>query len=122
MSKILLFEAIKLMAFFFFSSRRRHTKWNCHWSSDVCSSDLAGPAPSPGSALVKEGWFGPGNPLHARVEIRDVERLGARSALRFTVTSLESETRHTGNAFGTARSEERRVGEEWIPRLCASQE
>src|SRR6266481_6697229 len=27
--------------FFFFSSRRRHTRWNCDWSSDVCSSDLA---------------------------------------------------------------------------------
>src|SRR5712692_8581785 len=28
--------------FFFFSSRRRHTRWNCDWSSDVCSSDLGG--------------------------------------------------------------------------------
>src|SRR5689334_5545860 len=25
-----------------FSSRRRHTRWNCDWSSDVCSSDLRG--------------------------------------------------------------------------------
>src|SRR6516164_7991557 len=25
---------------FFFSSGRRHTRWNCDWSSDVCSSDL----------------------------------------------------------------------------------
>ena len=25
---------------FFFSSRRRHTKSLCDWSSDVCSSDL----------------------------------------------------------------------------------
>src|SRR6266481_8131577 len=30
------------MRFFFFSSRRRHTRWNCDWSSDVCSSDLSG--------------------------------------------------------------------------------
>src|SRR6266481_2524826 len=28
------------MTVFFFSSRRRHTRWNCDWSSDVCSSDL----------------------------------------------------------------------------------
>src|SRR5882762_10965901 len=28
--------------FFFFSSRRRHTRFKCDWSSDVCSSDLAG--------------------------------------------------------------------------------
>src|SRR6266481_9653994 len=33
--------------FFFFSSRRRHTRWNCDWSSDVCSSDLG-----PGGALL----------------------------------------------------------------------
>src|SRR5690625_7582377 len=28
------------MRFFFFSSRRRHTRWPRDWSSDVCSSDL----------------------------------------------------------------------------------
>src|SRR4029077_18343088 len=26
--------------FCFFSSRRRHTRFKCDWSSDVCSSDL----------------------------------------------------------------------------------
>src|SRR5207237_6347230 len=26
---------------FFFSSRRRHTRFKCDWSSDVCSSDLS---------------------------------------------------------------------------------
>src|SRR6266704_5237902 len=30
------------MFFFFFSSRRRHTRSKRDWSSDVCSSDLAG--------------------------------------------------------------------------------
>src|SRR6266568_7989360 len=35
--------------FFFFSSRRRHTRWNCDRSSDVCSSDLRRSNPdSPG--------------------------------------------------------------------------
>src|SRR5688500_19888945 len=29
-----------LRAFFFFSSRRRHTRLQGDWSSDVCSSDL----------------------------------------------------------------------------------
>src|SRR2546427_2238892 len=28
------------MLSFFFSSRRRHTRFDCDWSSDVCSSDL----------------------------------------------------------------------------------
>src|SRR5260370_30905929 len=30
-----------VVAVFFFSSRRRHTRFKCDWSSDVCSSDLA---------------------------------------------------------------------------------
>src|SRR5256885_12698903 len=30
------------MCFFFFSSRRRHTRLQGDWSSDVCSSDLFG--------------------------------------------------------------------------------
>src|SRR2546427_9039919 len=29
--------------FFFFSSRRRHTRFDCDWSSDVCSSDVPRP-------------------------------------------------------------------------------
>src|SRR5688572_25726213 len=32
-----------LCVVFFFSSRRRHTRFDCDWSSDVCSSDLPGP-------------------------------------------------------------------------------
>src|SRR6266478_9490227 len=31
---------IRSKFFFFFSSRRRHTRFDCDWSSDVCSSDL----------------------------------------------------------------------------------
>src|SRR6266487_5448044 len=33
--------------FFFFSSRRRHTRWTGDWSSDVCSSDLDLPEQRP---------------------------------------------------------------------------
>src|SRR2546430_4156094 len=32
--------AMPFSFFFFFSSRRRHTRFDCDWSSDVCSSDL----------------------------------------------------------------------------------
>src|SRR2546430_4631836 len=35
---------IHLYSIFFFSSRRRHTRFDCDWSSDVCSSDLNGAA------------------------------------------------------------------------------
>src|SRR5437762_10353782 len=35
-----------LFIFFFFSSRRRHTRYIGDWSSDVCSSDLPFPSQS----------------------------------------------------------------------------
>src|SRR2546427_12682381 len=50
-------------AFFFFSSRRRHTRFDCDWSSDVCSSDL--------QALVDLVRMGGGEPL----DVADVDRL-----------------------------------------------
>src|SRR5215213_7274746 len=34
---------MEFMVFFFFSSRRRHTRLVSDWSSDVCSSDLIQP-------------------------------------------------------------------------------
>src|SRR2546429_2421957 len=33
---------LSIYVFFFFSSRRRHTRCSRDWSSDVCSSDLYG--------------------------------------------------------------------------------
>src|SRR2546430_8440583 len=42
--------------FFFFSSRRRHTRFDCDWSSDVCSSDL-GARPRPGMTAPTFGRF-----------------------------------------------------------------
>src|SRR5207237_9978516 len=32
---------VSVLRHFFFSSRRRHTRFKCDWSSDVCSSDLS---------------------------------------------------------------------------------
>src|SRR5205085_8000614 len=47
---------------FFFSSRRRHTRFDCDWSSDVCSSDLIVSASMIGFGRVcmkpKEGKVG----------------------------------------------------------------
>src|SRR2546430_8072162 len=42
---------------FFFSSRRRHTRFDCDWSSDVCSSDLVFDAVPP---VLKEAAYGIG--------------------------------------------------------------
>src|SRR2546430_1508135 len=36
-------ERARVERYFFFSSRRRHTRFDCDWSSDVCSSDLLSP-------------------------------------------------------------------------------
>src|SRR5215813_14438882 len=41
------------VVFFFFSSRRRHTRCGRDWSSDVCSSDL-GEYKLPGSFALSE--------------------------------------------------------------------
>src|SRR5205085_6096666 len=37
---VIINQTLLLLDFFFFSSRRRHTRFDCDWSSDVCSSDL----------------------------------------------------------------------------------
>src|SRR5690625_6770434 len=45
----------KIQYCFFFSSRRRHTRWPRDWSSDVCSSDLSkNRFCSPGSSRSKK--------------------------------------------------------------------
>src|SRR5437870_1494141 len=89
--------------FFFFSSRRRHTRWPRDWSSDVCSSDLRG-----------ESECGPGkNRAGARLD----DLLSRFSAASLTVVPSRFEPRGTRQLFysffSTARSEERRVGKEW---------
>src|SRR2546430_12813756 len=40
---------------FFFSSRRRHTRFDCDWSSDVCSSDLQVPWQKVEAVLPERG-------------------------------------------------------------------
>src|SRR2546430_7976824 len=39
----IILRSVFFFFFFFFSSRRRHTRFDCDWSSDVCSSDLSMP-------------------------------------------------------------------------------
>src|SRR3989475_1636847 len=50
---------------FFFSSRRRHTRFDCDWSSDVCSSDLFNDTLNAGKA----GWIH--NPVSAYIVARN---------------------------------------------------
>src|SRR2546430_11961274 len=55
---------------FFFSSRRRHTRFDCDWSSDVCSSDLGGPDARAADARGG-GGRGAGSGRLARARRRD---------------------------------------------------
>src|SRR5437764_8771985 len=94
---------------FFFSSRRRHTRYIGDWSSDVCSSDL-------GRSLVASGFVrGIGRMAEGRR--RQVE--GDRDVRRHLVPQHVDE--HRGESVhrvgrlpgrGRERSEERRVGKE----------
>src|SRR5690625_7969658 len=87
---------------FFFSSRRRHTRWPRDWSSDVCSSDLLHLVAQVevGGGLVEEEYVGVLG-----------EAGGEPDALAFA----------PGEGLDAAfRSEERRVGKECRVRGGAS--
>src|SRR5256886_9411072 len=43
-TKIIIMANMYSISLLFFSSRRRHTRFDCDWSSDVCSSDLGAAA------------------------------------------------------------------------------
>src|SRR2546430_5941233 len=58
---------------FFFSSRRRHTRFDCDWSSDVCSSDLTWRAPS-SRAPIWSPRTRPSSPSAWCSEVRGVTR------------------------------------------------
>src|SRR2546430_4534012 len=94
---------------FFFSSRRRHTRFDCDWSSDVCSSDLT----------LAARYFG------RRAIRRDAERAFEEQRKQLGKTLAEQRTRTLNERFATAaggswaRSEERRVGKECRSRWSA---
>src|SRR5207247_5764217 len=97
--------------FFFFSSRRRHTRSTRDWSSDVCSSDLlVGDHLFHRAREVRERTFGD---LH---HLADQERDGFLRLL-FLRRFLDAE--EAVHLLGTERhrSEERRVGKECSIRM-----
>src|SRR6266436_7847844 len=66
--------------FFFFSSRRRHTRCSRDWSSDVCSSDLPAPGRGGGVAANDRDVVGPGELEQSgpeRLRFLDGHALGA---------------------------------------------
>src|SRR2546430_9683585 len=96
------------MFFFFFSSRRRHTRFDCDWSSDVCSSDLE---------LRFEREVDPAEPIEADLI---VAADGVNSSIRAARAEVFRPTQHVHTTkYVWFRSEERRVGKEcrsrWSP-------
>src|SRR5689334_23789032 len=93
---------------FFFSSRRRHTRWNCDWSSDVCSSDL-GDAALRRRPIDEERAAADAGGLwleEVEHELRRDRRIDCAAAAAQHVAA-----RFGGHGIGR-RSEERRVGKE----------
>src|SRR2546430_7433425 len=96
--------------FFFFSSRRRHTRFDCDWSSDVCSSDLE----------LRKRFAELELPEAAKKEVeRELQRLerANRDSMEAQVIRTYLET--MAELPWNKRSEERRVGKEcrsrWSP-------
>src|SRR5206468_6016109 len=91
---------------FFFSSRRRHTRSDRDWSSDVCSSDLV-------PAL--RDWIG-ALPIRALIGINAFRFIGAWFlviAARGELAPVFANRAGWGDiATAALRSEERRVGNE----------
>src|SRR2546427_10900783 len=108
--------------FFFFSSRRRHTRFDCDWSSDVCSSDLMLQqwAQERDRQLLAERYLAAKEQAEQALEAKSRFLSAASHDLRQPLHALGLlvETARQRNADG-ARSEERRVGKEcrsrWSP-------
>src|SRR2546430_16855192 len=97
--------SVMIVQYFFFSSRRRHTRFDCDWSSDVCSSDLGS------ERYATYAWLSgmsPGGRLRRGHVLRPPQHHPGRLAA--------GGRRALG---GPRRSEERRVGKEcrsrWSP-------
>src|SRR6266478_4564673 len=109
--------------FFFFSSRRRHTRFDCDWSSDVCSSDLehkesAARQYALADLAVALGW------PRDRVEVVDADqgRSGQTAEGRrgFQYLLAELGLDHVGIVLGLEASRLARSDPDWTPlvRSC----
>src|SRR5256885_11822531 len=92
------------ISYFFFSSRRRHTRLQGDWSSDVCSSDL--PSTSNKTTAVRR-------------RSDNAPRAERRRSLSSLRTAAASGRGPPPTNEASRRSEERRVGKEcrsrWSP-------
>src|SRR5580698_9450083 len=87
--------------FFFFSSRRRHTRLTCDWSSDVCSSDLAADR---GTPVPQGGAQHRGEPRARRRRggARPADRRAALNEEAVKLTSYFGERHRAAGRFAAA--------------------
>src|SRR5688500_19821810 len=99
---------MKLVLFFFFSSRRRHTRLQGDWSSDVCSSDL--------HRLAVERMR-----YNEAVQAYNTSRRQFPANITASIFGFKGDyPLFTAPESAKGRSEERRVGKEWRARCGAS--
>src|SRR5690606_40983860 len=93
---------------FFFSSRRRHTRFSRDWSSDVCSSDLLPRVVGISQAME---WVATGRVFDAEEALAGglVSRIEPADGLLAAAHGIAENTSAVSVAL---RSEERRVGRE----------
>src|SRR2546429_7723743 len=95
------------MVFFFFSSRRRHTRCSRDWSSDVCSSDLHDVQ----GFLHRRGLGLPEESEHSEIRCGGAQDL-AKSKRRHD--SVHAVARRTA-PFGRSRRNHRKLPDEALP-------
>src|SRR5690606_41205359 len=100
--------------YFFFSSRRRHTRFSRDWSSDVCSSDLVGGVDDREAKPRDQEEHEESETLD--LEIVFVEAVVAVARLPPLLIALALDLLPVG-----IRSEERRVGKECSSRWSTGQ-
>src|SRR5207237_1611823 len=117
----------------FFSSRRRHTRFKCDWSSDVCSSDLiiilvSVPMSLAGALIFISLGIG-GASINIYTQVGLVTLMGLVSKHGILMVEVANELREQGKDRTEAiieaatirlrpiRSEERRVGKESASRV-----
>src|SRR2546430_8549821 len=114
------------MTVFFFSSRRRHTRFDCDWSSDVCSSDLMAFCGNCGSNIGEDARFctncgravgqasaapAPARPLEysiqgdnlqvARIQLKPGQEIFAEAGkMVYKTANVRWETRMSGGTIG----------------------
>src|SRR3712207_9423917 len=107
--------------FFFFSSRRRHTRYWRDWSSDVCSSDLKGIEIVPEDVCASFQAAVVDVLCHKAIKAtkdKDYKILTLSGGVAAN-SALREKLKERSNREGLDRSEERRVGKEcrsrWSP-------